>query len=416
MLSSRRSSSGVLDRAVAARRSRHALLFAAASVAFALGGASAAAGAQPETVTVRVEGFNGVTLLPQTQVTTSTTPIPVEGGLCSGTSAGGALYDATHGDWEAKDEEEGISILGIEGVDLPPFGIGNYAYWSLWVNDEFASSGACTEELGPNADVVFAGQCFALGAECPDSATAPDHFLTSTPPSSSVVGVGEAVSLTIGSLSTLSAAPEGLPAGVTVVAGPVSVTPNAQGVATLSFPDAGTYTLQARAPDSVPSHLYTVCVHDGNDGKCGTAGPSGASSSEVGVAGFKAAAPPYKGPYALVADVTGVLDGHVYTRRHAPRVLDGTVLAHSAVSSISLELRREHRGRCYAYEGIRERFLRARCGHGSFFKVSSGGAFSYLLPSALAPGRYVLDVQATDAAGNSIAPARGSSRIVFYVR
>ena len=49
------------------------------------------------------------------------------------------------------------------------------------------------------------------------------------------------------------------------------------------------------------------------------------------------------------------------------------------------------------------------------FKISSGASFSYLLPSALAPGRYVLDVTGSDAAGNTIALARGTSRVVFYV-
>ncbi|HTZ86407.1 MAG TPA: hypothetical protein VMB05_07050, partial [Solirubrobacteraceae bacterium] len=63
-----------------------------------------------------------------------------------------------------------------------------------------------------------------------------------------------------------------------------------------------------------------------------------------------------------------------------------------------------------------ERFQRARCGQGAFFKVGSTPSYSYLLPAALAPGRYVLDVQATDEAGNRTTLARGSSRIVFYVR
>ncbi len=60
--------------------------------------------------------------------------------------------------------------------------------------------------------------------------------------------------------------------------------------------------------------------------------------------------------------------------------------------------------------------MRARCGTGKPFQVSTNGLFSYLLPSALAPGRYVLDIQATDAAGNRTTLARGTSRIVFYVR
>jgi hypothetical protein len=117
-----------------------------------------------------------------------------------------------------------------------------------------------------------------------------------------------------------------------------------------------------------------------------------------------------------VAGVKGLADGHVYPPGAAPRVLSGNVISHTAVSSVSLRLRREYRGRCFAFNGATERFRRARCGSGAFFKVASNGVFSYQLPAALAPGRYVLDVEASDAAGNQTTLARGSSRIVFYVR
>jgi len=117
-----------------------------------------------------------------------------------------------------------------------------------------------------------------------------------------------------------------------------------------------------------------------------------------------------------VAKITAVAEGHVYSRRHAPRVLAGTVIAHSSVTSVSIALRRRHRNRCSAYSGPRALFVRAACGTASFFQVSRSASFSYLLPAALAPGRYVLDIEATDAAGNRTTLARGTSRIVFYVR
>lgn len=387
---------------------RISLALGVASILFSLFGSSALA-AGPPTVTVRVEGFNGVTLVPQTQVTTTTAPVPIEGGVCSGTSIGGALYDATHGDWEAVESAEGVELLGIEGLDFPAFGAGNYGFWSIWLNNEFAQHGACDEQLEPNADLVFNAQCFALGPNCPTSATTPDHFLTMKPPTSRDVGVGESVSVTVGSLNTVTATPEALPEGVTVTGGPASSL-SPQGVATLTFTSAGTYTLQARAVDSVPSDPYTVCVHNGNDGTCGTPGPAGVKSASAPVA------PPYTGPYAVVAKATGVIEQHVYPRKDAPRVLSGTVLAHTPVASVSIELRRSYKGRCYAFNGVSTRFAKARCGQGSFFKVSNNGTFSYLLPSALAPGRYVLDIEATDAAGNHTTLARGSSRVVFYVR
>src|ERR1700691_2811242 len=64
--------------------------------------ASSAFAGTPSTVTVRVVGLTGTTLLPQTQVTTSSTPIDPNGNpsdTCTGTSAAGALDDAIHGNW-----------------------------------------------------------------------------------------------------------------------------------------------------------------------------------------------------------------------------------------------------------------------------------------------------------------------------
>jgi hypothetical protein len=374
-------------------------------------------------VTVRVEGFEGVTLLSQRQVTTSAAPISIEGSTCSGTSAGGALYDATHGNWKVKSAGQGIEILGIEGLDFPPFSVSEPpdAYWAFWLNNEFAHQGACGEEVENGADIVFSAQCIAIGPDCPTSATAPDHFLTSSPPSSTVTQVGTPVSVTIGSINTGTGIRESsLPQGVTVTAGAATTAPNAQGSATLTFSAAGLYTLQARAPDSVPSDSFTVCVYSASN-TCGPQSASGSSTSSGSTSVGAGAASnfftlPYKGPYAIVAKATNLLEEHVYSRKDAPRVLEGTVRAHTTVASVSLKLRREYKGRCYAYNGTREEFGRARCGAGSYFKVSTSPSFSYLLPSALAPGRYVLDIQATDTAGNRTSLARGTSRTVFYVR
>lgn len=382
---------------------------------------AAQAAGVPATVKVRVEGFNGVTLLPETEVTTTTTPVPVEGGTCSGTSAGGALYDAVHGSWKAKLEPEGVEIDGIDGVDLPSFSEPSvYAYWSFWLNSEFAPEGACKEELSAGADVVFIGQCFAPGVECQKSATAPEHFLTMTAPAARVYSVGESVSVTVGSRNSGTGVPEAsLPAGVAVSTEAPGVgtksqsaNPGPGGLTTLKLTTPGTYTLQARASDSSPSDSYEICVHNGNDGNCGTPAPLG------GVQGPKVnfAPLPYRGAFALVPDVSAPLDGHFYAHGKGPRVLAGKILSHGSVTSVSLELRREYRGRCYAYEGARERFEKAACGTGKPFAVSKSEAFSYLLPSALPPGRYVLDIQATDAVGNHTTLARGTSRVVFHVR
>ncbi len=379
--------------------------------------ASPALAAGPATVTVRVEGLTE-TLLPATQVTTTTEPVVKDGkpeDSCSGTSSLGALQIVTGGNWSGPWDAEfkQYEIYSIEGENhVFEEAPANY-YWSFWLNHKEEEVGACEAEPESGEEALFFPACF--GEACPPAQL---PLGIQAPPSANV---GEKVSVTVNRYSTGGVAS---PANGASVAYEGEEAPtDSSGHATLEFAHAGELTVRVSAPESVRTEAI-VCVHNGNDGTCGTPASSGssgsagagASTAEGGVDSFKAAVSPYKGPYALVADVTGLIDGHVYRRGHAPRILSGTIFSHSAVSSISLELRREYGGRCYAYEGIRERFLSARCGEGALFKVSGNGVFSYLLPSALAPGRYVLDVQATDVAGNRTTLARGTSRIVFYVR
>jgi hypothetical protein len=172
--------------------------------------------------------------------------------------------------------------------------------------------------------------------------------------------------------------------------------------------------VRVSAPDAIRTETI-VCAHNGSDGTCGAPASSGASGSPGVSSAIVAAGSPYKGPYALVPHLTDLLDGHVYRHDHAPRVLAGSVTGHSAIASVSLTLRREYRHRCYAFNGVTAKFVREHCGAGKPFKVSDNSTFSYLLPAALPPGRYVLDIAATDAAGNRTTLARGTSRIVFYV-
>jgi hypothetical protein len=59
-----------------------------------------------------------------------------------------------------------------------------------------------------------------------------------------------------------------------------------------------------------------------------------------------------------------------------------------------------------------------KCGatHGTWFSVGDKADFAYLLPSKLGAGRYVLDLQVVDKAGNKTAGlARGTTRVVFTV-
>jgi hypothetical protein len=383
------------------------LLVLTAVLALALAPAAGAA-----TVTVRVEGLSQ-TLLAPTQVGTDTTPVVKDGNeehKCPGTSAAGALERATGGSWNGEwfTGFGGYSVETILGEThaFEPGAAANY-FWSYWLDNKAASTGICEGELQPGESILFFPECFSETGACPPP---PNPLAISAP---TVAERGAPVNVTVTSYDNASGAPSPA-AGAAVSGGGVTATTDSTGHATLAFAQAGTVQLQVTAPGSVRTEA-SVCVHAGNDGTCGTTGPSGTGTTSAaltpsgGVAG-------YKGPFAIVAQAGGVRDGHVYPRRHGPRLLTGTIATHASVASVSLELRRSYRGRCFAYDGAAERFKRARCGQGRFFAVGSAPRFSYLLPAALPSGRYVLDVQASDVAGNRTALARGSSRIVFYVR
>jgi hypothetical protein len=377
---------------------------------------------QPSTVTVRVVGLTGTTLLPQTSVTTTTTPIePEPPEQCSGTSAGGALYDAVHGNWVVKYESLGYGIDGIQGLNFPPFSSTSPpdAYWSFWMNDAPEEVGACGQELSPGDNIVFFAQCDAVGTDCPTSADSPQHFLTETVPASSSVQLGTPVEVTVSSLSTESGVKESLPSGVMVSAGSISATPNAQGVATLTFPSVGTYTIEATAPDSVPSDPHTVCVHNGSDGNCGTQPVllyACADSVPAPSCPLLPNIPPPPGPYRAVAG--GVKAGHVYPRHGGPRILRGLVQvpAGSTLRDVRISLQRRAGKRCFAFNGITETFVRDRCGATRFFSVGGSESFSYLLPSSLPKGNYVYDIEAINDAGQATMLVPGVSNVVFHVK
>jgi hypothetical protein len=358
-------------------------------------------------VTVRVEGINQ-TLLPPTQVTTDATPVIKDGNnehSCSGASAAGALQLATGGNWGGEwFAGFGYSVESVLGEThaFEPGAAANY-FWSYWLDNKASTAGICEGELQAGQSILFFPECFSETGACP----APPNPLSVSAPA--VAERGAPIGVTVTSHDNVSGAASPA-AGAAVTGGGAGATTDSAGHATLAIPQTGNVQLQVTAPGSVRTET-TVCVHNGNDGTCGTTSPSGSSTPAPG-----AAATAYKGPYAVVAQATGVRDGHFYSRGRGPKVLSGTIATHASVASVGLKLRRSFRGRCFAYDGVAERFKRARCGTGSFFAVGSAPSFSYLLPAALAPGRYVLDVQATDAAGNRTTLARGSSRIVFYVR
>jgi hypothetical protein len=374
---------------------------------------SAVAAGAPASVTVRVEGLTE-TKVPAMLVTTTTTPVVKDGKLedsCPGTSAAGALQLATAGNWSGTwyGGEVGYSVETIGG-ESHPFQSGSKAnyYWSFWLNNVFQTEhGVCGVEMGPGDQVLLFVEC--EGSECPPNPTPLGIEAPAT------ANAGEAVTVTVKQYNLKGQASPAV--GADVGGGGTGAVTDSQGHATLKFFGDATDTLKVSgAPEGPPAIRTetTICVHEGNDGTCGTTSPS---KTPVQPPGSSIPPAPETGHNTLVADAGGVLDGHVYSRHHAPRVLSGKVISKAPVASISIRLRRKWHGRCWAYNGALERFVKARCGHASFFSIPmTGSSFSYLLPSKLPPGRYVFDIEASDAAGDHTDLHRGSSRIVFYVR
>jgi hypothetical protein len=392
-----------------ARRRLPALAVLAALATALICASNALAG---PTVTVRVEG-ESATLLPATTVTLGA-PDPLNN--CPANSVAAAINLATGGNWDHKSFTE--TILG------ETHSFAHSDTWAEWVNYKWGG-GICNDLLSEGDEVLMLADL----EPPPTYAASVLPLVISEAPS--VVQGGSPFSVKV-SIVHLPAGevPPGSgtlePAeGVTVSLGTVHATTGPGGVANITPAGIGSQTLLATKAGDAPSRALSVCIHNGNDGTCGTQTPTGGVSQTATPTATIAPSTAYMGPFAVVARTTGVLDGHVYSRTNAPRVLAGIVTAQNGVSSVSIELWREYRGRCWAYDGRTERFLRAPCAHGRFFKIPSASkffkvsetrTFSYLMPFALTRGEYVLDITASDTAGNRTTLARGTSRIRFYVR
>ena len=397
------STSARLSRPLARACVLAALLCASAAVAHGVPVARAV------TATVRVEGLTH-TLLASAQVSTGSTPVIKDGNpahSCPGVSAGGALELATGGSWggawfESQHEYSVETILGESHI-FESGAPANY-FWSFWLDDSEASVGVCGAQLRQGDRLLFFPSCF--GSACPPS---PQPLEIEAPAS---VEAGVAFPVTV---MAYEASGQAAPAaGATVAAEGAHAVTDSSGHATVTLATGGEQELRVSATNAVRTEV-AVCVHHGNDGRCGTTAPSPATALPAPSAAPPASQLRYTGPFAVVASQSGLGEDRSYRHGNTPRLLAGSVSAHTSVLNVSISLRRSFHGRCWAYNGSSERLVRARCGHDALFAVSSSSSFSYLLPFQLPRGRYVFDIEATDAWGNRTALARGTSRTVFYV-
>jgi hypothetical protein len=349
--------------------------------------APAAAVAAPANVTVRVEGATG-TLVDSARVLTNPTPVVKDGHDCSGTSVGGALDRATAGNWEATYGQFGHFITSIMGE--MPSGSG---YWGLWVNHKFATAGACGLELQEGDQVLFLPDHCDQYDPATDSCTDQVRPLGLTTPARATTGLATQVSV-------VQYAPAGTAtpvAGARVSGAGVDAVTDAAGNAAIVFSQEGTIRLRAEKAGSARSEAHDVIV----GGDTATRHPGAPAT------------PPDRTPPA--ATLTGLADKKVFAL--GPRELRGRFAADaSGIKAVKLRLTKRLGKRCWYYSGRSETFRGTHCGRGPYFAIGDRADWSYLLPSRLGPGRYVLDAVAIDGAGNRTPLERGSTRVVFTVK
>jgi hypothetical protein len=386
---------------------------------------------------VRVEG-SSQTLLAPTVVATQAAAFhpandPTAANTCSGTSAARALEVATGATWTGTyfssfGDYEVNSILG----ELHPASPTDGSFWEFWIDDAPATVGICQQQLNPGDQILFFPQCFGASG-CPAGYLPPDVLGLSAP---STVQSGAAFTASVVSYPNAGGSAKAL-VGASISGDGVSVATGAGGQATLTLTTPGSYLLTATAANSVRTESV-ICVHNGNDGNCGTPKSGGGSQPPP----VTPPAPPNTGglvscaaaslagassgcPGFAMTDTTApvarlqIPEGRHYGHGKGPRELNGSVGADpSGIKSIRLRLTRRNNGVCQVFSPGKANLVDGPCAiaDAQWFTVGPPSPFSYLLKKRLPAGRYVLDVQATDGAGNvARTQVPGRSEIVFRV-
>jgi hypothetical protein len=369
--------------------------------------------ADPANVTVRVEG-DADTLVARTAVMTTTATVNKDGTVghdCTGTSAAGALQQATGGDWSGPwFDGFGYSVVTVRG-ETHAFG-GDPVFWGFFVNDVFSvSAGVCGAELQTGDQVLLAPISEQSGAS---------YAVLSLGGVPATVAPGQPFTVAVSRTTTDSSGDvtREAVADATVSGAGAGVTTNTGGTAQITLGVRGPAALRATHAGDIRSATEAVCVTDGADGACGSAVAAAAASSclttgDDGACGTKDRRPPR-------GKILSIREGQRFGRGEGPRTLSGIVAPDpSGLAAVRLRLTRNDGGRCATFDGPSERFTTLkRCGavRGKWFNAGDREAWSYLLPARLGRARYVLDVQARDGAGNvdTLLP-RTRTRVVFRV-
>jgi hypothetical protein len=165
----------------------------------------------------------------------------------------------------------------------------------------------------------------------------------------------------------------------------------------------------------VRSNAATVCVYVPGSGDCGT--DKGADPNSATPESTPQPVPAVKDTTAPVIHITSLTPGKTYSS--GPRELAGTVNEAGGIAQVFLRVRATDGGnltaasRCRWFSGKRGVFTHRTvpCSKARFFRIGTDPNFSYLLPSRLAKGKYVLDVKVLDRAYNA-----GRTAVPFKVK
>ena len=344
--------------------------------------AAQAALAAPVTVTLRVEGatttiFEGPVTTDGKQIDKGDGPHPCDGtnlnanptpgptmtsALDDGSIAGGFTWDGT---WFAGFEDFGIDRIGPDASSASQF-------WGYALNYAPTQVGGCQQRVAAGDEVLFGYDFFSK-----------THLLKLTAPQRAATGESFTVTVVDGK--------DGTPVAGASVGGALT---GADGTATLAFESAGVQRLKADHPTSIRSNAAQVCVYVPGSGGCGTEPAPGTSPAPD--------APQLPEGATLAVDriaprvfVSRPRSGARY--RRPPRTLAGRVDEDRALHGVYLRLRRIDSEGCRWLSGRREVFTRAgTCASARYIRLGDRADWSYLLPSRLPRGRYVLDVKAID--------------------
>jgi hypothetical protein len=353
------------------------------------------------TVTVRVEG-DDATLLPATRVTLGDGAQQDAATGCGDNTAAAAIERATNGNWDR--QQFTSTILG------ETHSYADSDYWEEWIDFGYGG-GICTDVLTEGQTLLMSVNRWPMGKAAPDSGPLRLDQVPARARKDQAFTVKATVFGSDGSKGSSIPAPA---AGVRITSGGQTLaTTAADGTATLTLAQTGTTALEAE-DDHTRSAPAEVCVHDGDEGSCGTVDrPPCITAGNDGLCGTKDMRDP-------VVTLGGALkQGAVFTNAGAPREVTGRVAPDaSGLRAVKLSLvRHDGAGHCVYLSGKREEWRRIRCGRTAWFTIGKDAAFSYLLPVKLGDGRYRLDVRAVDGAGNTDAErAPGRNRVVFRVR